>query len=40
VSRADLPSPILWRSRQIEAHLVLRPKQEIVVVILRPKSPN
>jgi hypothetical protein len=26
VSRADLPSSILWRNRQTKAHLVLRPK--------------
>jgi hypothetical protein len=26
VSRADLPSSVLWRNRQTEAHLVLRPK--------------
>jgi hypothetical protein len=26
VSRADLPPSILWRNRQTEAHLVLRPK--------------
>jgi hypothetical protein len=26
VSHADLPPSILWRNRQIEANLVLRPK--------------
>jgi hypothetical protein len=26
VSRADLPSSVLWRNRQTKAHLVLRPK--------------
>jgi hypothetical protein len=26
VSRADLPPSVLWRNRQTEAHLVLRPK--------------
>jgi hypothetical protein len=26
MSRADLPPSVLWRNRQTEAHLVLRPK--------------
>jgi hypothetical protein len=52
MSRADLPPSVLWRNRQTEAHLVLRPKPknrrgdfEAQITkpdlpILRPKSPN
>jgi hypothetical protein len=52
VFRADLPPLILWRNRQIEAHLVLRPKPrnrhgdfevqitKLELPILRPKPGN
>jgi alkanesulfonate monooxygenase SsuD/methylene tetrahydromethanopterin reductase-like flavin-dependent oxidoreductase (luciferase family) len=52
VFRADLPSSVLWRNRQIEAHLILRPKtinhrgdfeNQITkpeLLVLRPKPGN
>jgi hypothetical protein len=40
VSHADLPPSVLWRNRQTEVCLVLRPNQETIAVILMPKSPN
>jgi hypothetical protein len=52
VSRADLPPSVLWHNRQIEVHLVLRPKprnrrgdfeSQITkpeLLVLRPKPKN
>jgi hypothetical protein len=52
VSHADLPPSVLWHNRQIEAHLVLRPKlrnrrgdfeaqiTKSELSVLRPKSGN
>jgi hypothetical protein len=38
VSRADLPPSVLWRNRETEAHLFLRPKPRNRRGDFRPKS--
>jgi hypothetical protein len=40
VSHTVLPPSVLWRNRETKAYWFGGPNQEIVVVILRPKSLN